>query len=350
MAQLNQPIASEAGSDDSVKPVDCKWTQCKSNHQQSIAYPDNGVLDGANDANLTSTDRYPWLIGEMGGLPRDRPRFLGSPQWSFPAREHYLLDAKKKSITSRIASNKLSRTDLPAPILAIVDDPTVSGESLVSLGPLAGTDKVADVAFELNTRSCLPYEERFSDWGEKRIKKPPTYPCEAHHLLSKQFFGGEMGGGFEDLTANSKLIGYDVNCYTNGIFLPRFAVDIVCHGLPQHEGNHDATDYNKKIGNVLRTIQNKSRKFCQNDQLATMEPQKKLLTLLRTKALYVRRKVVEWKSGYELRPDNHERRKAAYDRIKLMLLFDGVDRGYPPVAASEYKNGRCGCLMCAQES
>jgi hypothetical protein len=350
VTQVNQPVAVVTTSDASQETFDCKWTQCKKNHQQSITYPDDGVLDGANDTNLTNTDQLPWLIGVLGGLPRDRPRFLGSPQWSFPAREHYLLDAKKKAITSRLAANKLNRADLPGEILAVVDNATISGEALVSLGPLAPTANVADVAFELNTRSCLPYEAQFSDWGDKRIYTPPRYPCEAHHLLSKQFFGGEMGGGFEDLTANAKRIGYDVNCYTNGIYLPRFAVDIVCHGLPQHEGNHDATDYNKKVAKVLRTVQNMCRKYCQNDQLGTMEPQRKLLRDLEKRAALVRQKVVEWKSGYELRPDNHQRRKAAYDRIKIMLLFDGIDRGYPPVAGSEYKNGRCRCVMCKKAS
>jgi HNH/ENDO VII superfamily nuclease len=346
VTQLNQPIAVVTGSDDSEETHGCDWTQCKSNHKQAFTYPNDGVLDGANDTNLANTDQFPWLIGTLAGLPRDRPRFLGSPQWSFPQQEHYLLESKKKSITSRLAASTLNRADLPAEILAIVDNASISGETLVSLSPLAGTPKVADVAFELNTRSCLPYETQFADWGDKRIYRPPKYPCEAHHVLSKQFFGGEMGGGFEDLTANAKRIGYDVNCYTNGINLPRFAVDIVCHGLPQHEGNHDATDYNKKVSKVLRTIQNKSRKYCQRDQLGTMEPQSKLLTDLERKAAFVRRKVMEWKPGYELRPDNHERRKAAYNRIKLMLLFDGVDRGYPPVPASEYKNGKCKCVMC----
>ena len=127
------------------------------------------------------------------------------------------------------------------------------------------------------------------------------------------------------------------------------AAKIVSTGL-NHEGNHDKTDYNKKVAKVLRTIQNKCRKYCQDDKLGTMEPQQKLLRILERKAAFVRRKIVEWKPGYELRPDNHERRKAAYNRIKIMLLFEGVRRGYDPVDASFYENGTCKCVMCKKGS
>jgi hypothetical protein len=333
-------------SDDNVQTHKCDWHNCEENHLAAVDYADqvgDVKQSGGDNKDVCEDNHYtPWGIGAYGMKAKDQRKYgFNRPQWSYPGDEDYFLEAKKKNIVDKIQKNRFKQSDLPAEIVAIINDPTVGGEELIAIGDHQVKPQVARF---LGTRNCVPYRDKYADWSEAkrrregvpRIMTEYSYPCEAHHLLSKQFFGGQLGGDYTDLNENAKLVGYNVDGLENAIMLPRFVVDVVCHGLPQHEGNHNATDYNQSVGKILKTAQKWSLKRCQsNIQGGEPTSQRRLVARLHRASRVVRQHIMEWHRGYELRPDNRGAREDAYKRIKLMLLFDDIERGYPNVPVGE---------------
>lgn len=339
--ELCEPVAvALPHQSESEKLHKCEWKNCNENHINAVNYSEKQNVQhngGSNKAPLENANNTPWGFGIYGMTAKDKRKFgYSRPQWSYPGDEDYYLSAKKKNIQQRINSNKFKKTDLPSSIVQIIEDPSVSGNELIALSDHPVQPKVAKT---LSTRNCFPYRDRFADWSETKrkkegfppIQKPYDYPCEAHHLLSKQFFGGALGGNFSDLNNNAELVGWNVDAPENGIMLPRFVVDIVCHGLPQHEGNHDATDYNESVGEILKHVQKYSRKLCRsNVEGGSPTTQKHLLNRLNRASLQTRKKIIEWHKGFLLRPDNLEARENSYLRINTLVLFDNIKRNYYP--------------------
>lgn len=344
--QVGEPVTGTPSvKNDETKLFRCDWKNCKENHLAEVDYADKKNVkhnSGDNKGPLEDAKQTPWGIKSYGMLSKDQRKYgFMRPQWSYPDDEDYYLAAKKSNIQKRINSNKFKQSDLPPSIVQIILDPNVKGSDLIALAEHSVDPKVAKT---LSTRNCFPYREQFADWSEKKrrsegyppIQKTYNYPCEAHHLLSKQFFGGELGGKFSDLNHNAELIGWNVDAPENGIMLPRFVVDIVCHGLPQHEGNHNATDYNESVAEILKYVQKYSLKLCKaNIEGKTPTSQKRLIARLNRASRRVRKHIMQWHKGFLLRPDNLEARDAAYRRINVLLLFDEVDKGYPLVPPEE---------------
>lgn len=341
MTQVVGSVGLAPGSDSDQEPVECDWKICAKTHTATVDYPKAAKLAGDSKVlsnNLAAEKKTPWGMGRLAMIARDRKRFLGRPQWSYPGDEDYFLSAKKSNIEKRIKEGKITASDLPPSILALMQDPTVKGGDLIALNEHPTPPKIAK---HLNSKNCIPWRSTYSNPtllpdGTPRVMRPHDYPVEAHHLLSEQFFGGgAKAGDYPELNANAELVGYDVNCHENGINLPRFPVDVVCHGLPQHEGNHNATDYNRSVGKLLAAVQKWSLKQCKTCIGGKPTSQMRLIQRLHRASGMTYEKITQWHKGFMLRTDNHQVREEAYRRIKTMLLFDQIQSGYPPVPVSE---------------
>lgn len=166
--------------------------------------------------------------------------------------------------------------------------------------------------------------------GNRLIKKKTrSYPyrVEAHHLIPVEVVSKTSTLKNQNL----KLCGWDINDVSNGIFLPKDALDVALHLLQQHNGSHPAT-YTDPITVLLKEIELSYKRACQgaedvSHQLSLNDTMKLASQRVRAKILAIRLPCTEFwgvhtnsKQVYEMAIGTWEARRAQYCAQQLKSI------------------------------